>query len=80
MKSIGFLGYNSAKGWTNIQQYLKKEPAQLNVIYKFAKLDQYELYDKLNTLSDAELKQISQKEIRYPWIFIKIMKERNLAD
>ena len=36
LNSIGFLGYNSGKGWSNIQQYLKKDPVQINKIYKFA--------------------------------------------
>tara|TARA_R100000234_G_scaffold21422_2_gene12055 strand:+ start:10459 stop:10986 length:528 start_codon:yes stop_codon:yes gene_type:complete len=80
IKSIGFLGYNSGKGWTNLQQHLKREPEQLNITYKFANLDQYDLYDKLFSLTDAELKQISQKEIKYPWIFTKVMKEKKLGD
>ena len=54
LQSIGFLGYTSAKGWTNLQQHLKKNPEQLDKIYKFAKLDQYELYDKLDALDNLE--------------------------
>ena len=41
LKSIGFLGYNSAKGWTNLQNYLKKDIVDTKV-YKFRNLDQYQ--------------------------------------
>ena len=77
IKSIGFLGYNSAKGWTNLQQHLQKDPVQLNKVYKFPKLDQHELFDKLNELSDDELKSITVSELRYPWVLNNVLKERN---
>lgn len=79
LKSMGFLGYNSAKGWTNLQQHLKKDPVQLNKIYKFPKLDQYELHDELNRLSDDELKAIMPTEVKYPWILTRVLKERNIG-
>jgi hypothetical protein len=79
LKSIGFLGYTSAKGWTNLQQHLKRDPEQINKVYRFAKLDQYELQEKLETLPDAELKTITTAELKYPWILTKLLKERKLA-
>ena len=79
LKSIGFLGYSSAKGWTNLQQHLKKDPEQINKVYRFAKLDQYELQEKLETLPDAELKTITTAELKYPWILTKLLKDRNIA-
>jgi len=79
LQSIGFLGYTSAKGWTNLQQHLKKNPEQLNKIYKFAKLDQYELYDKLDTLDNDELKAIQTTELKYPWVLTKLLKDRSIA-
>ena len=79
IQSIGFLGYTSAKGWTNLQQHLKKNPEQLNKIYKFAKLDQYELYDKLDTLNNDELKAIQTTELKYPWVLTKLLKDRSIA-
>ena len=79
LKSIGFLGYSSAKGWTNLQQHLKKDPEQINKVYRFAKLDQYELQEKLETLPDAELKTITSAELKYPWILTKLLKDRNIA-
>lgn len=79
LKSIGFLGYSSAKGWTNLQQHLKKDPEQINKVYRFAKLDQYELQEKLETLPDAELKTITTTELKYPWILTKLLKDRNIA-
>ena len=79
LKSIGFLGYTSAKGWTNLQQHLKKDPEQVNKVYRFAKLDQYELYYTLNTLPDTELRAVKSTELKYPWMLSKLLKERNLA-
>nr|BAR33730.1 hypothetical protein [uncultured Mediterranean phage uvMED] len=79
IQSIGFLGYTSAKGWTNLQQHLQKNPEQLNKIYKFAKLDQYELYDKLDTLNNDELKAIQTTELKYPWVLTKLLKDRSIA-
>jgi len=79
LNSIGFLGYNSGKGWSNIQQYLKKDPVQINKIYKFAKLDQYSLHDTLNDLPDAELKALTPTDLKYPWVLTNILKERKLG-
>ena len=79
LKSIGFLGYNSAKGWTNLQQHLKKDPVQINKVYRFAKLDQFELQDKLERLPEDELKAITEAELKYPWILTRVLKERKLA-
>ena len=79
LKLNRFFGYNSGKGWSNIQQYLKKDPVQINKIYKFAKLDQYSLHDTLNDLPDAELKALTPTDLKYPWVLTNILKERKLG-
>jgi len=79
IQSIGFLGYNSGKGWTNLQEHLRKNPEQLHKIYKFAKLDQYELYDKLDQFNNSELKAIKTTELKYPWVLTKLLKDRDLV-
>ena len=79
LNSIGFLGYSSGKGWTNIQEHLKKDPVEINKVYKFAKLDQYSLHDKLNDMSDAELRALTPTDLKYPWVLTSILKERKLG-
>ena len=71
LKSIGFLGYNSAKGWTNIQNYLKKDIVDTKV-YKFKNLDQYQLFDHLRDLPDEEFNKIQASDLLYPWVLKQV--------
>ena len=71
LKSIGFLGYNSAKGWTNIQNYLKKDIVDTKV-YKFKNLDQYQLFDHLRDLPDEEFNKIQASDLLYPWVIKQV--------
>ena len=57
----------------------KKDPVQINKVYRFAKLDQFELQDTLERLPEDELKAITEAELKYPWILTRVLKERKLA-
>ena len=78
LKSIGFLGYNSAKVGPILQNYLKKDIVDTKV-YKFKNLDQYQLFDHLRDLPDEEFNKIQATDLLYPWV-LKQVRDANKTD
>ena len=69
LDSIGFRKHSAAAGWKNLGSYLKKNQDQkINKNYIYPNLDQYQLDDKLNNLSNEELSKIDESQVLYPWI------------
>jgi len=69
LDSIGFRKHSAAVGWKNLGSYLKQnQDNKIIKLYLYPKLDQYQLDDKLRTLSDEELNKINEKQVMYPWM------------
>ena len=69
LDSIGFKKHSAAVGWKNLGSYLKQnQDNKIIKLYLYPKLDQYQLDDKLRTLSDEELNKINEKQVMYPWM------------
>ena len=69
LDSIGFRKHGAAAGWRNLGSYLKQnQDNKIIKLYLYPKLDQYQLDDKLRTLSDEELNKINEKQVMYPWM------------
>ena len=69
LDSIGFRKHGAAVGWKNLGSYLKQnQDNKIIKLYLYPKLDQYQLDDKLRTLSDEELNKINEKQVMYPWM------------
>ena len=62
LDSIGFRKHGAAAGWRNLGSYLKQnQDNKIIKLYLYPNLDQYQLDDKLRTLSDEELNKINEK-------------------
>ena len=69
LDSIGFRKHSAAAGWRNLGSYLKQnQDSKIVKLYLYPNLDQYQLDDKLRTLSDEELNKINEKQVMYPWM------------
>ena len=69
LDSIGFKKHSAAVGWKNLGSYLKQnQDNKIIKLYLYPKLDQFQLDDKLRTLSDEELNKINEKQVMYPWM------------
>ena len=69
LDSIGFKKHSAAVGWKNLGSYLKQnQDNKIVKLYLYPKLDQFQLDDKLRTLSDEELNKINEKQVMYPWM------------
>ena len=69
LDSIGFRKHGAAAGWRNLGSYLKQnQDNKIIKLYLYPKLDQFQLDDKLRTLSDEELNKINEKQVMYPWM------------
>ena len=69
LDSIGFKKHSAAVGWKNLGSYLKQnQDNKIIKLYLYPNLDQYQLDDKLRTLSDEELNKINEKQVMYPWM------------
>jgi len=69
LDSIGFRKHGAAAGWRNLGSYLKQnQDSKIVKLYLYPNLDQYQLDDKLRTLSDEELNKINEKQVMYPWM------------
>ena len=69
LDGIGFRKHSAAAGWKNLGSYLRNNNEnKINKKYIYPNLDQYQLDDKLNNLSDEELNRIDESQVLYPWI------------
>ena len=69
LDSIGFRKHSAAAGWKNLSSYLKQnQDSKIVKLYLYPNLDQFQLDDKLRTLSDEELNKINEKQVMYPWM------------
>ncbi len=76
LESIGFKKYQSA-GWRVLNGHLKEiNTKQLKREYLYPRLDQYELYDKLDDLPTEELNKIKKEQLQYPWVLKDVIKNR----
>ena len=74
IKSLGFQRYNSSKGWKHLKDHIANKPT--NKKYIFDKLDQYELEDKLISLTTEEFNKINKTDLKYPWSYENAKKSR----
>ena len=75
MLSIGFAKHNQAHGFKAINGYLKQLKETANN-YLFKDLDQYELMEKLESMSVEELQKIKPEQLRYQWVLKNVIKNR----
>ena len=74
IKSLGFQRYNSSKGWKHLKDHIANKPT--NKKYIFEKLDQYDLEDKLISLTTEEFNKINKNDLKYPWSYENAKKLR----
>ena len=67
LKQIGFEKYKMSNGWRALNGYLK-QINQTDKVYKFPKLDQWQLLEKLQDLPLEELAKIKPGDLQYPWM------------
>jgi len=67
LKQIGFEKYKMSNGWRTLNGYLK-QINQTDKVYKFPKLDQWQLLEKLQDLPLEELAKIKPGDLQYPWM------------
>ena len=67
LKQIGFEKYKMSNGWRTLNGYLK-QINQTDKVYKFPKLDQWQLLEKLQDLPLEELTKIKPGDLQYPWM------------
>ena len=76
LESIGFKKFSNY-GWRVLNGHLKEiNTKELNKEYLYPRLDQYELYDKLDDLPTEELLKINKKRLIYPWVLRNVIKNR----
>ena len=76
LESIGFKKYSNY-GWRVLNNHLKEvNTPELNKVYLYPSLDQYELYDQLNDLPTDELLKIKADQLQYPWVLKNVIKNR----
>ena len=79
LDSIGFRKHSAAAGWKNLSSYLKQnQDNKIKKLILYPNLDQFQLDDKLRTLSDEELNKLHSSQFQYPWI-LKNEKQRRTA-
>lgn len=78
LSSIGFAKHNQAHGFRAINGYLKQLKETANN-YLFKDLDQYELMEKLESMSVEELQKIKPEQLRYQWVYKNVIKNRTTA-
>ena len=70
---LGFERFNSSKGWSNLRKHTQRT---VDIKYKYPQLDQYQLEEKLRDLPIEELNQITDREVKYPWVLNNVKKSR----
>ena len=75
VKQIGFAKFNSSKGWKALRGCIQNVASQKK--YKFEKLDQWELLDKLTAMSAEEFAKIKASDLAYPWMYTNAKKIRS---
>ena len=76
LEEVGFKKYSN-KGFQAINGHLKQiHQAELNKVYLFPRLDQYELYDQLDDMPTEELKKFKSNQFQYPWVLRDVIKNR----
>ena len=76
IKQIGFMKFNSSKGWKALRGCIQN--VATNKVYKYPKLDQYELADLLRDLPDKQLNEINETDLLYPWCLRYEKKSRKI--
>ena len=74
VKQIGFMKFNSSKGWKALRGCITNVAS--NKVYKFPKLDMYQLQDHLAKMPDAELNKLKEEDLLYGWILKNEKKHR----
>ena len=74
IKQIGFMKFNSSKGWKVLRECITK--VATDKIYKFPKLDMYQLQDHLAKMPDEELNKLKEEDLLYGWILKNEKKHR----
>jgi hypothetical protein len=75
VKQIGFAKFNSSKGWKALRGCIQNVASKKK--YKFEKLDQWELLDKLTAMSAEEFAKIKASDLAYPWMYTNAKKIRS---
>ena len=79
LNSIGFRKHSASAGWKNLSSYLKQsQDSNIKKFILYPNLDQFQLDDKLRTLSDEQLNKLHESQFKYPWI-LRNEKERRTA-
>lgn len=73
VKSLGFEKFNSSKGWSALRKHTERT---IEINYKFPDLDQYQLEEKLRDLPIEELNQLTDRDVKYPWVLRNVKKPR----
>lgn len=76
IKSLGFQRYNSSRAWKLLKEHTAQE---IKTDYLYSNLDQYELFDKLNSLPKEQLLNINEEKIMYRWVLKNVKKHRNIT-
>ena len=74
IKQIGFMKFNSSKGWKALRGCITNVAS--NKVYKFPKLDMYQLQDHLAKMPDEELNKLKEEDLLYGWILKNEKKHR----
>lgn len=77
LEEIGFTRLTSTNGYNRIKKIFRDIEYKHN--YKFGELDQYQLEEKLNNMTESEFNEYTKKDFRYSWIYerIKKLREKN---
>ena len=75
IKQICFAKFNSSKGWKALRGCIQNVASQKK--YKFDKLDQWELLDKLEKMPEEEFKRIKPSDLLFPWMYTNAKKIRS---
>ncbi len=76
IKQIGFMKFNSSKGWKALRGCITNVAS--NKVYKFPKLDMYELQDLLADMPDDQLNNLKEADLQYPWLLKNEKKSRKI--
>lgn len=76
IKSLGFQRYNSSRAWKLLKEHTAQE---IKTDYLYSNLDQYELFDKLNSLPKEQLLNINEDKIMYKWVLKNVKKHRQIT-
>ena len=76
LESIGFKKYQSA-GWKVLNGHLKEiHNKEIQKVYLYPRLDQYELREQLEDLPTEDLSKIKKDQLLYPWVLRDVIKNR----